>query len=233
MGKKDSVRLTNAERESLREVIKKRRGSAEKVRRAQSLLKAAAAGSMWTEARIAEAVAWRTKTVENMRQRLVTEGFAGTLEGKRRQTPPRPRRLDGAQAAKGSALRLGKPPRGFATWSLRLLAEKGVARGIVEAVSHDTVRQPLKKTACRSARFATGGFLRKPVARLSPVWKQCGRRRLSPTLRGFQWEGGLSKRSSYSRRPACPLRLPRGIRAESILNTHERERQASSCFATR
>jgi hypothetical protein len=147
MEKKYIVRLTNAEREILREVIKKLRGSSEKVRRAQILLKADAEGSMWTDARIAEAFACRTKTVENIRQRLVTEGFAVTLEGKRRQTPPRPRRLDGAQEAKVIALRLGKPPRGFANWSLRLLAEKVVELGIVEAVSHETVRQTLKKTA--------------------------------------------------------------------------------------
>ena len=147
MEKKYIVRLTNAEREILREVIKKLRGSSEKVRRAQILLKADAEGSMWTDARIAEAFACRTKTVENIRQRLVTEGFAVTLEGKRHQTPPRPRRLDGAQEAKVIALRLGKPPRGFANWSLRLLAEKVVELGIVEAVSHETVRQTLKKTA--------------------------------------------------------------------------------------
>jgi hypothetical protein len=147
MEKKYIVRLTNAEREILREVSKKLRGSSEKVRRAQILLKADAEGPMWTDARIAEAFGCRTKTVENIRQRLVTEGFAVTLEGQRRQTPPRPRRLDGAQEAKVIALRLGKPPRGFANWSLRLLAEKVVELGIVEAVSHGTVRQTLKKTA--------------------------------------------------------------------------------------
>lgn len=147
MEKKYIVRLTKVEREILCEVIKKLKGSSEKVRRAQILLKADAEGPMWTDARIAEAFGCRTKTVENIRQRLVTEGFAVTLEGQRRQTPPRPRRLDGAQEAKVIALRLGKPPRGFANWSLRLLAEKVVELGIVEAVSHETVRQTLKKTA--------------------------------------------------------------------------------------
>jgi hypothetical protein len=51
------------------------------------------------------------------------------------------------QEAKVIALRLGKPPKGFANWSLRLLAERVVALGIVEAGSHETVRQTLKKTA--------------------------------------------------------------------------------------
>jgi hypothetical protein len=85
--------------------------------------------------------------VENIRQRLVTEGFEVTLCGKRRQTPPRQRSLDGVQEARVIALRLGKPPKGFANWSLRLLAEKVVELGIVESVSHETVRQTLKKTA--------------------------------------------------------------------------------------
>jgi hypothetical protein len=147
MDKKYIVRLTNAEREILREVIKKLRGSSGKVRRAQILLKADADGPTWTDKRIAEAFACRIKTVENIRQRLVTEGFEVTLCGKRRQTPPRQRSLDGVQEARVIALRLGKPPKGFANWSLRLLAEKVVELGIVESVSHETVRQTLKKTA--------------------------------------------------------------------------------------
>ena len=147
MEKKYIVRLTDAERESLREVITKCRGSSEKVRRAQILLKADAEGPTWTDKRSAEAFACRTKTVENLRQRLVTEGFEATVCGKQRQTPPRQRLLDGRQEAKVIALRLGKPPTGFANWSLRLLAEKVVELGIVEAVSHETVRQTLKKTA--------------------------------------------------------------------------------------
>jgi hypothetical protein len=128
-------------------MITKRRGSAEKVRRAQILVKADVAGPRWTDKRIAEAFACRTKTVENLRRRLVTEGFDATVCGKQRQMPPRQRVFDGGQEAKVIALRLGKPPTGFANWSLRLLAEKVVELGIVDTVSHETVRQTLKKTA--------------------------------------------------------------------------------------
>jgi homeodomain-containing protein len=146
MEKKYIVRLSDAERETCLEVIKKLKGPAGKVRRAQILLKADAAGCNWTDKRIAEAFSCRTQTVENIRQRLVTEGFEITLCGKKRQTPPRSKLLDGKQEAKLIALRLGKPPRGFANWSLRLLAEQAVELEIVEAVSHETVRQTLKKT---------------------------------------------------------------------------------------
>jgi hypothetical protein len=84
--------------------------------------------------------------VENIRQRLVTEGFEIALDGKKRETPPRQKVLDGEQEAKVIALRLGEPPKGFANWSLRLLAEQVVELEIVDSVSHETLRKTLKKT---------------------------------------------------------------------------------------
>ena len=146
MQKKYIVRLMDAERATLTEVVKKLKGSSQKVRRAQILLKADANGPAWTDARIAEAIGCRTQTVENIRERLVTLGFEVTLNGKTRAQPPRPKVLDGAQEAKVIATRLGPPPKGFANWSLRLLAEKVVELEIVPSISHETVRQTLKKT---------------------------------------------------------------------------------------
>lgn len=67
MQKKYIVRLTELERQELREVIKKMKGSSQKVRRAQILLKADVEGPNWTDERIAEAFDCRTKTVENIR----------------------------------------------------------------------------------------------------------------------------------------------------------------------
>jgi len=147
MQKKYIVRLTGAERATLTEVVKKLKGSSQTVRRAQVLLKADADGPAWTDAKIAEAVGCRTKTVENIRERFVTAGFELALHGQPREQPPRPKRLDGEQEAQVIALRLGPPPKGFASWSLRLLAEKIVALEIVDSISHETVRQTLKKTA--------------------------------------------------------------------------------------
>jgi hypothetical protein len=146
MQKKYIVRLTEEERCELREVIKKLKGSSQKVRRAQILLKADIEGSNWTDEHIAEAFDCRTKTVENIRQRLVEKGFTETLNGARRDTPPTPKRLDGEQEAQVIALRLGPPPKGYANWSLRLLCRKVVELGIVDSVSHETLRRTLKKT---------------------------------------------------------------------------------------
>lgn len=75
MEKKYIVRLTDEERNLLRDVVKKLKGTSQKVRRAEILLKADADGPNWTDKRIAEAFSCRTKTVENIRQRLVTDRF--------------------------------------------------------------------------------------------------------------------------------------------------------------
>jgi len=147
MEKKYVVRLTDDERSVLKTVIKKLNGSSQKVRRAQVLLAADADGPGWTDQKIAAAYSCRTKTVENIRQRLVSEGFEIVLNGKKRESPPRKKSLDGEQEAKVIALRLGKPPEGFANWSLRLLADQVVELGIVDSISHETLRRTLKKTA--------------------------------------------------------------------------------------
>ena len=73
------VRLTDQERSELQSVIKKLKGTGQKVRRAQILLKADADGPNWTDERIAKAFSCRTRTVEKIRQRLVERGFDETL----------------------------------------------------------------------------------------------------------------------------------------------------------
>ena len=156
MRKKDIARLSGEERVLLEEYIKKQRGTSSKVRRAQVLLKADADGPCWTDAEIAEAYGCRTKTVENIRGRFVTEGFEVTLNGQERNTPPRPKLLDGRQEAKVIALRLGSAPKSYSNWSLRLLANRVVELGIVEAISHETIRRTLKKTRSRTGKSNTG-----------------------------------------------------------------------------
>lgn len=141
------VRLTVQERNTLREVIKKLKGTSQKVRRAQILLKTDADGPAWTDSRIAEAFSCRRQTVEKIRQRFVEFGFQETLDGKKRAKPPTEKLLDGEQEAKVIATRLGLPPKGYANWTLRLLARKVVELEIVDSASYETVRRVLKKTA--------------------------------------------------------------------------------------
>jgi hypothetical protein len=146
MNKKYIVRLSAKERRVLEAVVKKLSGSSQQVRRAQMLLKADASGPAWTDQRIAEAFDSRTRTVEKLRERFVTEGFEQTLQGKTRETPATEKILDGKQEAQVIAVRLGAPPKGYAHWTLRLLARKVVELEIVESISHETVRRTLKKT---------------------------------------------------------------------------------------
>ncbi len=145
MVKKYIVRLTDHERATLEDVVKKLKGTGQKVRRAQILLKADADSPGWTDAAIAEAFDCRTKTVENVRQSLVERGFQLTVDGAKRAAPPTPKLLDGKQEAAVIATRLGPPPAGYANWSLRLLARRVVELKIVDAVSHETLRRTLKK----------------------------------------------------------------------------------------
>ena len=147
MNKKFIVRLSDEERGVCQQVIKNLKGSSQKVRRAQILLKADADGPGWTDSKIAEAFNCRLQTIENLRKRLVTEGFELTLEGKKRQEPPTPPKLDGEAEAKLMAMRLGKPPAGYGHWTLQLLADELVALEIVDSISPETVRKVLKKTA--------------------------------------------------------------------------------------
>lgn len=147
MQKKHIVDLSNEERVLLNQVVKKLKGSSQKVKRARILLKADVNGPGWTDARIAEACECRTKTVENVRQRFVEHGFDIALAGKKRETPPTAKLLDGEQEAKIIATRLGTPPTGYGKWTLRLLARKVVELEIVGSISYQTVRRTLKKTA--------------------------------------------------------------------------------------
>lgn len=141
--KKFIVKLSKKERHVCSEVVKKLKGTSQKVKRANILLKA---DRGWTDAKIAEALDCRIKTVENIRKRFVEMGFEQTLDRVARIAPPVEKLLDGKQEAKIIAMRLGDPPRGFGKWTLRLLARKVVELEIADSVSYQTIRRTLKKT---------------------------------------------------------------------------------------
>ena len=147
MNKKYIVRLSDEERAVCQEILKNLKGSSQRFRRAQILLKADADGPAWSDLKIADAFNCRVQTVENLRKRLVTDGFDLALDGKKRQEPPTPRKLDGEAEAKLIAMRLGKPPVGYGHWTLQLLADELVSLEVVDSISHETVRQTLKKMA--------------------------------------------------------------------------------------
>jgi transposase len=153
--KRYRVTLTVEEREALGGMIARGKGDARKLAHARVLLQAdaSAGGPDWTDTRIAEAVRVSVRTIERVRQRFVEEGLEAALR-------PRPsprvyaRKLDGAQEAKLVALACSEPPEGKQRWTLRLLAERMVELEVVPELSHETVRQTLKKERTQAASAA-------------------------------------------------------------------------------
>ena len=150
------IRLSDEERATCLAIVKKLKGSSTKVRRANIMLKADADGPRWTDQRIADAFLCTRQCVENVRKKLVTTGFDIALNGKKRDTPPHAKLLDGKQEAEIIAMRLADPPTGRNGWTLRLLAEKVVELEIVPAISYQTIRKTLKKTVSRDENCNTG-----------------------------------------------------------------------------
>ena len=85
-------------------------------------------------------------TVARVRQRWVEQGVDAALGRKPQGRPSRLRKLDGAAEARLLALACSPPPAGRADWTMRLLADQLVELEVIDAVSHETVRQVLKKT---------------------------------------------------------------------------------------
>src|SRR4051794_21884592 len=136
-------------------MIARGKADARKLAHARVLLQADASegGPNGTDTRIAEAVRVSVRTIERVRQRFVEEGLEAALR-------PRPsprvyaRKLDGEQEAKLVALACSGPPEGRKRWTLRLLAERMVELEIVSELSHETVRQTLKKVRTQTASAA-------------------------------------------------------------------------------
>ena len=139
--KKYIVKLSQEERDALEKIISSGKRSAKKILRARVLLKADA---LWADEKIAEALEVNVRTLERMRQQLVEEGFESFLNRRKSQRKYL-RKLDGKQEAQLTQIACSRAPEGRARWSLRLLADRMVQLDYVESVSHETVRQVLKK----------------------------------------------------------------------------------------
>lgn len=146
MTKKYIVRLMADERTYLHDLIHKGKVAAYKRLHAEILLKAdiSELGEQWQDTLISEAFGVSTRTVERVRERFVQEGLEAALN---RAKPSRARNrvIDGENEAHLIALACGDAPTGRSRWTLRLLGQRMVELGYVESVSHETVRQTLKK----------------------------------------------------------------------------------------
>src|SRR3712207_651790 len=138
------------EREYLHNSISSATAPGRKFNQTRILLKADvgkhAEGEAFIDKEIARMLETSPATVQRARERRFYEG--GLQAALERSKPDRvyKRSLEGRAEARLIALACSEPPRGRDRWSFRLLADKAVELGIVEEVSHETVRKTLKKT---------------------------------------------------------------------------------------
>ena len=141
------VTLTDKEREELQAIMSKGKHTSLQFRNACILLNSdeGEQGQKASNEQIARILRITSKTVERLKQRFVEEGFEACIDRK-----PYPEvkniKADGDFEAHLVAISCSKAPKGYARWSLRMLADKMVELKYAESISHETVRQVLKKT---------------------------------------------------------------------------------------
>lgn len=155
--KKHHVRLSPEERAQLQCILRKGKANAHSQRHARILLLADSDGPEggWSDWQIARAAQTSIPTVERVRRVCVEHGLERALK---RKDPEREylRKLDGRGEAQLIALSCGVAPEGCARWTLRLLAARLVELEIVESISHEAVRQTLKKTSSSRGKNNSG-----------------------------------------------------------------------------
>lgn len=144
---KHRVKLTADERHELEQLIRRGRAAGWKLRRSQALLKCdeSKGGPGWCDAKIADAFEITTRSLEHWRKQAVEQGPLSLLERKVSDRSMH-RKLDGAREARLVQLACSEPPKGYARWSLRLLADQLVVLEVVDSMSYECVRQTLLKT---------------------------------------------------------------------------------------
>ena len=154
---KYGVRLTGQERGRLRRMIRAGRNSAQAITRARILLKT---DEGWTASRVAEALDVSERTVRRARRRYVEEGMGAAppvpQEVLRHNSPNPYRKVDDKVEAHLIALACSPAPDGQDHWTLRALAGKAAELGLVESLSHETVRLHLKKTPSSRGGSSSG-----------------------------------------------------------------------------
>ena len=147
--KQYSVMLDQDQRESLIGLISTgNRDAARKLTRARILLKADEGefGPAYADKQIQEAVEVSLSTIERTRKTFVREGLEAALTPKKPSKPSRPKKFDGEKEAHLIALACSEAPEGHSRWTLQLLAEKMVELHHFSSISHECIRQVLKKT---------------------------------------------------------------------------------------
>lgn len=144
--KKYKVSLKPAEREELKGLLKKGKAAAYKIKHANILLSVDAEGMNQSDEVTAKNCHCHINTVANVRQRFVELGYESALNWNQPKQPSRKVILDGEGEAQLLKIACSKAPEGRTSWTLRMLADLLIELEVVETISHETVRQTLKKT---------------------------------------------------------------------------------------
>jgi transposase len=216
------VTLTEQERLSLRDLLKKGEVNARMVPRARILLLSAAGA---TDQSIAEVLKGNPQTVRNIRKRFVEAGLEAAV-------PERPRpgaqpKLDSKQEAFLIALACSAPPEGRERWTMQLLADRLVERKMVESISDETVRRVLNKTPLSPGRSSSGA-LDRLLRTSAGAWKMCSTCTPNLTTHDDRSSALTTGRISWWRMSRRPCRWSRGVR--SGWTTHMSGKDAATCF---
>ena len=140
------IELSEQDKTELLDIVTKGSSPARTILRANILLASDKHSEKYlTVAEIANVYHTTPTTVQTVRTSYCEKGLEATINRKKRETPPVPAKVTGEVEAHVIALACGKPPEGYAKWTLRLLADKTVELGYITSISHVTVSNILKK----------------------------------------------------------------------------------------
>ena len=142
-----TIKLTKTEVEELMDIINKGSHTSQTFRAAYILLNCDEGkySDKVVNEQISKVLKVGMRTIDRVKKKFIEEGFEASLE-RRATTREYEKKMDGDVEAKLVALCCSAPPKGFAKWSLRLLADKMVELKYIDSISHVSVRNVLKKT---------------------------------------------------------------------------------------
>jgi hypothetical protein len=166
------VTLTTEERAELERLVSAGKGAARKLAHARVLLLAdVTPGQGLADEEITAALGLSLRTIERVRQRLVTEGFPAALDHRPQPARPGKIKIKGDVEQRLIELACSDPPRGRCHWTLQLLADELVVLGLLNTISTETVRQALKKTTSSRGSSRPGACRPRPTPSSSGAWK--------------------------------------------------------------
>src|SRR5438105_1482969 len=166
------VALDADERTTLERLVAVGKGAARRLTHARILLLAdTAPGPERSDPDIVDALGTSVRTVERVRQRLVTEGLQAALNPRPQPTRPAKIKIKGDVEQQLVQLACSDPPQGRCHWTLQLLADELVVLGLAEAISTEPVRQALKKTTSGPGSSRLGACRPRPMPSTSGAWR--------------------------------------------------------------